>query len=261
MIGFLSRLALFAAKSRLRGDAAGWDFARGLMWDASARLKHFADAGPLTLRRARVDQLLPDSDLTARTSELCNSDGETDPFEMLCTIAIVRAVQPHVIFEFGTFRGRTTCLFARHAPVDAEIVTLDLPPGQVEQLAIRPSRSDLQYINKPLIGGAIDPLVRQGRITQLLGDSMTYDFSPYHRRCDLIFVDAAHSYPFVRSDTANSMVMRRPNGVILWHDYKPGCPGVVRALHERPERDDMVHIEGTSLVVYGLPWRRCSPSK
>ena len=86
------------------------------------------------------------------------------------------------------------------------------------------------------------------RIRQLLGDSTTFDFSPYHGAIDFAFIDACHDYAFVKSDTANALRMV-PRGVIVWHDYYPGWPGVVRAVDELLPKHRIMHIAGTSLAV------------
>jgi len=42
------------------------------------------------------------------------------------------------------------------------------------------------------------------RSNLLFGDSASFDYSPYHGRVDLFFIDGAHSYEYVRSDTLNA---------------------------------------------------------
>jgi hypothetical protein len=48
------------------------------------------------------------------------------------------------------------------------------------------------------------------------------------------------------------MRMVKPGGLVLWHDYGPGCHGVFRALNELSRRLPLVHVAGTTLVA----WRR-----
>ena len=82
---------------------------------------------------------------------------------------------------------------------------------------------------------------------------MTFDFSPWEKTCDFVFVDANHSEPFVRKDTENTLKMIRPGGVILWHDYAPVHPGVQKVLDEFSTTYPIYHIEGTCLAVYFAP--------
>ena len=55
----------------------------------------------------------------------------------------------------------------------------------------------------------------ESRITQLYGDSATYDFSRHVGTVDLVFVDGSHSYEYVVSDSRLSLsLLRGGKGVI-----------------------------------------------
>ena len=56
------------------------------------------------------------------------------------------------------------------------------------------------------------------RIRQLLGDSTTFDFTPWHGAIDFVFIDACHDYAFAKSDTANALRLA-PRGVIVWSRF------------------------------------------
>jgi predicted O-methyltransferase YrrM len=47
---------------------------------------------------------------------------------------------------------------------------------------------------------------------------------------DLVFVDGAHSYEYVKNDTEKGWEMLRPGGIIAWHDCTPNHPEVVSYL-------------------------------
>jgi hypothetical protein len=68
---------------------------------------------------------------------------------------------------------------------------------------------------------------------------------------DVVYVDGAHSYEYVRSDTENALRMLSERGTILWDDY-PAWPGVYRHLTDiAPTLDrPLYHILGTRLVMY-----------
>jgi hypothetical protein len=93
--------------------------------------------------------------------------------------------------------------------------------------------------------------VAVGKIHQLLGDSATFDYSPYRNSCSLVFVDGSHAYEYVMADTRAAMSMVKKNGVIIWHDYGI-WEGVTRALEELDEREHfgLRNISGTSLVYW-----------
>jgi predicted O-methyltransferase YrrM len=72
---------------------------------------------------------------------------------------------------------------------------------------------------------------------------------------DFVFVDADHSYRFVKADTERAFQLIRPGGVILWDDYvwnenHPECEGVARCLHELLSQKELKRIAGTRFAVY-----------
>lgn len=54
---------------------------------------------------------------------------------------------------------------------------------------------------------------------------------------------------FVKSDTENALKMLRKNGIIVWHDYARGCPGVYNVLNKLNQSLNLSHILGSTLVV------------
>lgn len=253
MLDTFWRVVRFALQARLRGDAGALRFARHLVWELDGRVKSYAVAGPLRLPAAPLHKLLPDDELAIRIRALRSEDGGTEPYESFCVAAIARHVQPGCVFEFGTFRGQTTALLAQNTPPATRIFTLDVDSQELRSLGVLPTGADRTYIRKDRIGEHIAHPATEERVTQLLGDSLAFDYTPYLGRCELVFVDAGHGYESVKSDTENAFRLLAPGGVIMWHDYKPGCPGVVRALHECTAQHDLRHIIDTSLVVHGLP--------
>lgn len=149
---------------------------------------------------------------------------------------IAAMLQPQRIFEIGTSRGRTTGLLAMNAPETARIFTLDLSPD--EPLPGQATDRHLIELAKRELGAAFRDTSWSPRITQLLGNSATFDFLPYYDSIDLVLVDGSHSYPFVLGDTFNAFRMIRPGGVVLWHDYESmrteyGVTRVVDRLRKR----------------------------
>jgi hypothetical protein len=174
--------------------------------------------------------------------------GEMPEHELGVLCKIVKNLQPKVIFEIGTFMGRTTLHLA--ANTEAQIYTLDLPPeGHIDytapldhdpELDVYPQQPGVKFQNTPYAT----------RIQQLYGDSQNFDFSPFYNKVDYVFVDANHHYEFVLRDSMNAFKMIKPNGVIIWHDYASYAPGVIRALDVVSQKFPIDHIEGTSLAVY-----------
>jgi predicted O-methyltransferase YrrM len=187
-----------------------------------------------------------------RLSRIADVAGNITPTELMIITAFVKQMQPAVCFEIGTFDGRTTENMAANQPDSGKCFTLDLPPEGADKAALPLASGDKTYIDKPVSGARISAQTRAGKITQLYGDSGTFDFSPYFGQVDLMFVDGSHSYEYVLSDTEAAYKMVKPGGLILWHDYDSRWwPGVTRALNQLQSRDprfrEIRNIENTAL--------------
>ena len=184
-------------------------------------------------------------------------NGNVSTSELLIISSLVKKFQCKNIFEIGTFDGRTTLNMAANAPEDAQIFTLDLPQEEMSSAKLEITNGDQPYIQKAASGLRFSGTPYSKRIKQLYGDSATFDFTAHSGKVDCIFVDGSHSYSYVVSDTKNALKVC-PDGLIIWHDYNLSCKGVIQALNEfqasEPRFKDIVHIEGTSLVV-------CFPKK
>jgi predicted O-methyltransferase YrrM len=166
-----------------------------------------------------------------------------DPMEQFCLVAIARLRQPRTVFELGTYDGTTTMLLARNLP-DACILTLDLDPALASIATV-----DGEIDNaRSGVGSRFIGHPEAQRIEQLIGDSRSFDFSPWFGSIDLVIVDAGHEYESASADTATAFQLLRPGGVIVWDDYVTGWPGVVRAVDESGRK--VFHLAGTDLAVY-----------
>jgi len=115
------------------------------------------------------------------------------------------------------------------------------------------SGGDKKFIGKVETGFRFREKEGSRKITQLSGDSAKFDFSPYARSMDFIFVDGSHAYEYILKDSESALKIAKPSAVILWHDYAASWPGVTRALNELYQKKDnefqnLKHINGTSLV-------------
>jgi hypothetical protein len=158
------------------------------------------------------------------------------------------------LFEIGTFDGRTTLNLALNSPGRCTVCTLDLPPDLATRFSL--ANGERQMVNKPKPGmryekhRETDPAAVR-KIHQLLGDSATFDYSPYTGACSLVFVDGSHSYDYVMSDSQAAMKLAAGGGVVVWHDYGV-WEDVTRALDELEQREryGLRNISGTSLVYW-----------
>jgi predicted O-methyltransferase YrrM len=195
---------------------------------------------------------LIDAVCTIQLTELSEHDGNITLQELSVITALVSQNAPKAIFEIGTFDGRTTLNMAINGTPDTRINTLDLPGDQLNATRLHITTSDRVFVDKPQSGERFGKTESARKITQLYGDSATFDFSPYFAKTDLVFVDGSHSYEYVQNDTEIAFkLLRNGHGVILWHDYT-AWPGVTKALNELYQRNPvfgkMRHIKGTTLV-------------
>ena len=120
--------------------------------------------------------------------------GETDNEEIikfLCYIARNRNV-----FEFGTCTGRTTANIAKYARF---VITLDSNIQEYEQYEI----------------GKFYKEARRPNVIQLIGDSFTYDFTPYYNYADVVYINGDSSFIGCNSDITNAYKIARNNGWII----------------------------------------------
>lgn len=169
--------------------------------------------------------------------------------DLISLCLITRLVRPKRIFEIGTYRCYTALQFAANAP-DAEIFTLDLPQGSSTVLPI----TLMDEVFGPMEKG--EPLAGRkdaARIHRLLGDSATFDFTPYAKNIDLFFIDGAHTYEYVKNDTLKALECCHPGSVIAWHDYgRRGVNGVTRWLNEFARSHFPVYRVPNGSLAFGI---------
>ena len=184
--------------------------------------------------------------------------GATDYETWILSVLATRAM---ALFEFGTCTGKTAYLWARNVPAGGRVVTLTLSPESIKEYA-NAAGDDSAAVSHALEESQFTRYLYTGtdvetHITQLYGDSKTFDETPHVAQYDVIFIDGSHAYSYVHSDTEKALRMIKAGGVILWHDYTgpDGSPDVYRALNELSSRLRLAHIKGTTLVFHRAPGR------
>jgi predicted O-methyltransferase YrrM len=191
---------------------------------------------------------------------LGNLDGETwfGPIssyltDLVSLCMICRIVDPLRVFEIGTLQGYSALHFALNTRDEAEILTLDLPRDAAPDRTTLPTTiiDDLHVASSLAIAArCYEGTAAESKIRPLYGDSATFDFSPWHDSVDFFFIDGAHSYEYVRSDTDRALRCVRAGGVIAWHDFgRTGVNGVSRCLLEMRQQGYPVYsVPGGSLA-------------
>jgi hypothetical protein len=198
--------------------------------------------GAPNVRRVPVAEIsgLGDVVVTGGVSRYCHL--------MLC--ALGKLLQCRTAFEIGTYRGDASWLLARNLP-ELQVWTLDLPNREAADQVKLELTDREEYFTDWERGTRYAGTPEAARITQLYGDSATFDFSPYEGQMDLVFIDASHSYSYVKSDTEAALRMLSPDGTIVWDDYTyyPGIYAYLNQLGTALDRP-IVHILDTRLAVY-----------
>jgi predicted O-methyltransferase YrrM len=212
------------------------------------------DAG-LHLPIVTLDELAP-ATIEFVVSRAIDWGGSLTLAEISALCNLVAARRPRKILEIGSFRGLTTLNLARNAP-QAELHTLDLPDG-FDPSNTRFHNKDANVIaarGSSFCEGRAEAL----RVRQHRGDSANFDYREIGGGIELCLIDAAHSYEYVRNDTAKVLPLMADDGVLLWHDYgrndflpdPESAWGVTRFLHEIADAGVAI-LQGTSLGVLVL---------
>jgi hypothetical protein len=126
--------------------------------------------------------------------------------------------------------------------------------GHRDRLSLSNSytRNDREIISKSITGIDYRGKGVDQKIIQLFGDSTEFDFTSFHDKVDIVFIDGAHNYPVVLSDTKNALQMVRKGGVIIWHDFGfyHEYNDIVRAVLALIPGEEIIQIESTQLAVH-----------
>lgn len=213
------------------------------------------DGPPLDIPQIEARALIPNPP-PVRVLEQDAIDGNVSGFELLLITQLVKSRGAATVFEIGTFDGRTALNLAANVAEVGHVYTLDLPPENLDRTGLKIACGDENFIRKKRPGARFADTPYAAQITQLFGDSATFDFSPYEGKMDVVFVDGSHSYDYVRNDTEIALRLIKPTGgMIVWHDYgSRWWKDLTRAMNELyreiPEFRTMRHIRDTTLVVW-----------
>lgn len=210
--------------------------------------KFEASLAESAIRPLQLQQIFPGIEkISVEIGAVDPDTAHPNQVDMLYVCAMARHLKARRIFEFGTYLGRTTCHLALGA--DAErVYTLDLDPHA--------DHGDLD------LGRAVRAVLTQfqghffrtspvaDKVTQLHSDSRFFDYESMRHSIDFIFIDGGHGYDMVWNDTRGGLTLLRPGGTIVWHDFSPKGPDVVRFAKEFSAERSMFWVRDTSLLVH-----------
>lgn len=128
---------------------------------------------------------------------------------------VCEKVKANTYFEIGTWRGESAVCVAEHVQ---QCYTLNLSNEEMQK-----NGWSKDYIQLHGHYSKNTP-----NITHLFGDSSKFDFSPFLKKIDVIFVDGDHRLDAVIQDSKTATeLLRNKDSVIIWHDYK-SSPETIR---------------------------------
>lgn len=182
--------------------------------------------------------------------------------EVLTLGAITRMINPRRVVEFGTFQGGSTLAMAANMADGGRIVTIDVNPVQ--------RQTHEHGLGTGLMDFDLGCLFRGTRFERMIEqrfiDTISADDDDLVGGADLVFVDADHTYPFVKRDTAFALAFVRPGGWLVWHDYTwepehSECAGVTKAVNEFfQQHGECFHIANTRFAIHRVASTRATPS-
>ena len=92
---------------------------------------------------------------------------------------------------------------------------------------------------------------KDSRIIQLFGNSEIFDFTEFHNKINIMFIDGYHHYKTVFSDSENALMCVKKNGFIIWHDLDFSQLGTSFAIFEfcRKHNLKLKKISGTNFGI------------
>jgi len=180
-----------------------------------------------------------------------NDPSYTKDIVTLCVLP--KLMDAKRIFEIGTLDGFTAEHFAMNSLESTEVFTLDLPfEGSKLHLNTTLMDDNHRRAHSAVEKYRFDNTSWVSKVHLLFGDSASYDFSVFYDSIDLFFIDGAHSYEYVKSDTLNAIRCCRDGGMVVWHDYgRMGVNGVTRFLHEFSANGHRIYsVPGSSLAYH-----------
>jgi hypothetical protein len=207
----------------------------------------------ISIRPHKLFNLVKTKNYTDRVVKLVLPDQYTPmTFDLMIKLALARLLKPRTFFEIGTFLGVHTFDMAMNIP-DCHFYTLDLDhasyrSAQVVEVARHLTEIQLQERHRVAFLGT----PYEDRVTCLHGDSTTFDFSPYHGKMDMIFIDGGKEESTFHSDAETALRMKSTDhpAVVVWDDYGNRLsPGVKTYLDARPE--ELFFVE-ESITVFHL---------
>ncbi len=134
-------------------------------------------------------------------------DGGSLPTDLILLKSLVASYNESQYFEIGTWRGESV---ANVSSCAKQCYTLNQSVEEMQAMGLSKQLiNQLRFFSKDL-----------QNVTHLTGNSSSFDYSEFHGKMDVVFVDGDHTYEGVKNDTEKAIsLLRNEDSVIVWHDY------------------------------------------
>lgn len=134
-------------------------------------------------------------------------DGGSLPTDLILLKSLAKNIEECTYFEIGTWRGESV---ANVAQVAKHCYTLNQSEEEMKtQNWSKALLAQIRFFSKNI-----------KNITHLEGNSYHFDFKPYHKKINLIFIDGNHTYLGVKNDTQKAFsLLKDEHSILVWHDY------------------------------------------
>ena len=224
--------------------------------------------GVLTIKPRILFQLIEKNHKTPQVMKMpipSSKIGSITTLEASLICSLLNLKDPKLIFEFGTYLGYTTSVFAMNSSIETQIYSIDLPADrstpQIIDADWEKIRSDDEYNDKYLTSLALlegeyylKELDSKKNVNLIKMDSLNLNAAELdlEKKVDFIFIDGGHTNEIVKSDTHNSLLMSSETGLILWHDFNSTIHGKVSEVVRNYANNDLVlHVQHTLLAFTG----------
>lgn len=166
---------------------------------------------------------------------------------------------PGVLVELGTYMGKSAVIIGNHVRPGERFVVLDLF-GRTDLLtdtaADQANRSEAErsYATLDRVKFEQNYLALHDQLPEIIeAPSTAIVESVQPDTVRFLHVDASHLYPYVREDARNAKAMLRPDGVVVFDDWRgEHTPGVTAAVFESVFADGLVPFALTPTKFYGV---------
>lgn len=185
-------------------------------------------------------------------------------------VSLLKILKAKYIFEFGTYFGSTTKLFSQNTMNSSKIYSIDFDMKKHEPIISKSDVENQKYLHNGIINDQYltyllkkkgpykiinkKKILRKIKLLKLDSKLLDVRKLKFVNKFDLIFIDGGHDYQTVISDTKNSLLMKKKDSIVVWHDYKSKIHSdVTKFLNNFNKKKKIFHIKNTMLVfaLYG----------